>query len=241
MQTRWTPGLVSRPLMQTLASTKYQFCKNPIEINSFYNMTYDSIAQFENVKVIKNRNYLPLGFCYDKYINKNNFEKISGQKKELTSLHALVIDSIQCPDYHSICKNFSEYLLKDTINDNIYTWTKYNSDISLLRNDTLQLKYFDQNNIKGEISINNSKILFFSIPFDEGWSAKIDGKNAKINIVDYGLMGLLVEKGKHFIELNYYPPWYNIGKKYTLIGVILYILLIIYIMFSKKVLLKKTI
>ncbi len=233
-QTRWARGLVNRPILQTLASTKYQISKNPVESDLFIKYTYDSIIQFEDVKVLQNKNFLPLGFCYDKYISNEDFKNISDFNKDVTSLSALVINEKEAPDYKRITNSCMKFLIKDTVNMAEYTFDKYSLNISRLKEDTLKITYRSQNEIKGEIEIKSDKILFFSIPFDDGWKAKVDGNDAKINIVDFGLMGLFLEKGKHKVELYYVAPWFEYGKIASLSGLFIYIILLVFILIKKK-------
>lgn len=49
-------------------------------------------------------------------------------------------------------------------------------------------------------------MLLFSIPFDKGWTAKVDGAAVPLERVDIGFMGLVLEKGEHRVELEYRVP-----------------------------------
>ena len=71
---------------------------------------------------------------------------------------------------------------------------------------------FSENNIKGSVTVNESKVLFFSIPFDEGWSAKLNGADVKLYRVNAGLTGLLINKGKNDVELSFEPRLRSKGK-----------------------------
>ena len=91
-----------------------------------------------------------------------------------------------------------------------------------LKEDTLQIKEFSPNSIKGEISLKSSKILFLAIPHDKGWSATVDGKQAIIEKVDAGLMGILLEKGNHKIELKFEPPYVKEGTYISIFSLLLW-------------------
>ena len=68
------------------------------------------------------------------------------------------------------------------------------------------------------ITVNESKILFFSIPFDEGWSAKLNGTDVKLYRVNAGLTGLQISKGKNDVELIFEPRLRSKGKLISLIS-----------------------
>ena len=233
-QTRWAQGLNSRPILQTLASTKYQIRKSSIDSDFFIKYAYDSIKQFGDVKLLQIKHFLPLGFCYDKYISSDDFKIFSDFNKDVTSLKALVIDTKGVPDYKKITDSFTKFSIKDTINVASFTFDKYFLNILKLKEYTLKISNRSQNEIKGEIEIKSDKILFFSIPYDEGWKAKVDGNEAKINIVDFGLMGIYLEKGKHKIELVYEAPWFKYGKIASLAGLFIYLILFGYNIIKKR-------
>jgi uncharacterized membrane protein YfhO len=69
-------------------------------------------------------------------------------------------------------------------------------------------------------------MLFFSIPFDKGWSAKVDGKKEPLFMINIGFTGLLLDKGEHNIELSFLPPFYYTGAYISLISVFLFILIL---------------
>ena len=71
--------------------------------------------------------------------------------------------------------------------------------------------------VKGKISVTEDKtLLYTSIPYDEGWTVKIDGKKVEyVKILD-GLIGVDVDteefsEGEHVIELKYKVPGLMVG------------------------------
>lgn len=71
--------------------------------------------------------------------------------------------------------------------------------------------------VKGNISVTEDKTLIYtSIPYDEGWTVKIDGKKVEyVKILD-GLIGVDVyteefSEGEHVIELKYKVPGLMVG------------------------------
>lgn len=224
--TRWAPGLSSRPLLQTFGSIKYNLSKN--EKPYFINMGYDSIASFNDVKILKNRYFLPLGFTYDTYINIDDFRGLSIKQMEIVLYKAFVINDIKDTD----TVDLKQYALVDTSVN--YTWKEHETDIINRRSDTLEILSFTNNKIEGEINLERKKLLFFSIPFDKGWKAYVNGKPEDLLNVNIGFSGLLLEKGKHTVLLEYYPPYLTTGLLVTIISLVLYIILI-YITKGKQI------
>jgi uncharacterized membrane protein YfhO len=75
-------------------------------------------------------------------------------------------------------------------------------------------------------------LLLFTIPFDKGWSAEVDGKKQKIYIVDVGFMGILLNKGPHTIRLIFSPQFFMIGMFLSAISLAVF-LITIFLSFKK--------
>ncbi|WP_455168349.1 YfhO family protein [Streptococcus sp.] len=70
---------------------------------------------------------------------------------------------------------------------------------------TSKNKVFTRYDVKQDTSI------FFTIPYDKGWSAYQDGKKIKINQAQTGFMKVDVPKGKGTITLSFIPNGFVIG------------------------------
>ncbi len=72
--TRWVQGFRGLPLLQTFGNIKYLFSK---EKESYMeNYGFDSIATINDIKILRNRFYLPFGYTYDKYIDFEDFKSL---------------------------------------------------------------------------------------------------------------------------------------------------------------------
>ena len=98
--------------------------------------------------------------------------------------------------------------------------TSYEEKIARLSEETLENLSVNNGHILGDIEVDTHKMLFFSIPFSEGWRAYIDGQPATIYRANDAYMSVLLEPGKHSVELLYTTPGIKIGFICTLIGCI---------------------
>ncbi|MBA3682419.1 MAG: YfhO family protein [Bacteroidetes bacterium] len=223
MASRWAPGLISRPVLQSLNSVKYLMVK--AYSNPLWRVTHDSLTQFGDVKVLRNKYNLPFGYTYDKYIDSLEFESLSAGQKEYISLQTATIESGKA-------NGLAKFNLKDTISPNNFNLDVYKSQVNALKADSLVISSFNNNNIKGTINCNKNEILCVSIPFDKGWHAKVDGKDAELNIVNSGHTGLFLPKGKHTVELYFELVKAKKGVILSIVGLLLGVILV---MFRKKI------
>jgi len=225
-QTRWAPGFETRPFLQTFGSGKYNFIKT---INSpFRQFGFDSLTQLGDVKIYKNHFFLPLGFTYDTYIPLKEFKKLSVLQKQFILFRAFVAEEPLDPRF----SKFKAISSGDTANN--YNWNELAADINARKADTLQIALFSNNRIKGSIDLKKTKLLFFSIPYDKGWHGRVDGKDTEPVLSNIGFLGFCLDPGKHAVELFYKPPYFNLSIVVSVIGLLIYFLLIGLTFFLRK-------
>jgi uncharacterized membrane protein YfhO len=224
--TRWAKGLGDRPILFSIASGKYWLSKRTDR--AVESMGFDSIAKFGDVKVYKNKYALPFGFTYGAVIGEDEFKKLSPTQKDFCLLRATVIGN----EDKAIFAAFKPFNLSDTAAP--VTFDNYQAYVNELKKDSFAISKFSENNIKGTVTVNEPKILFFSIPFDEGWTGKLNGADAKLYRINAGLTGLLVNKGKNDIELSFEPRLKQKGKLISLVSLIVLAALLAYGFYSRK-------
>ena len=90
------------------------------------------------------------------------------------------------------------------------------------------------NHLSGTIHLNESKTLFFSIPYDKGWTVKVDGKNVKTKALGKAFLTVQVPEGKHTISLTYISPGFKEGAALSIVGFVIFLLLL-YLFRKKKI------
>ncbi len=75
--------------------------------------------------------------------------------------------------------------------------------------------------LKAKVDVRDSaEFLVFSIPYENDWHIKLDGKKVKpVKVMD-ALMAVRIGKGEHEIELRYIPKGIIIGSPITLLALI---------------------
>lgn len=66
--------------------------------------------------------------------------------------------------------------------------------------------------VKGTVEVTGDRhTLFTSIPYEKGWSLKVDGKEQKLSTIHNAFLMVELEEGKHEIEFKYDVPGLKIG------------------------------
>lgn len=68
---------------------------------------------------------------------------------------------------------------------------------------------------------DKEKILVLNVPYSNGWSLKINGKDTKIFRMQGGFIGIIANSGESQYELSYYTPGLKTGIWVSILGLLL--------------------
>ncbi len=78
--------------------------------------------------------------------------------------------------------------------------------------------------MKGSIDMRSAGQLVLQIPYENGWTLKVDGKEAEIETFDSLYISVPLEKGSHRVELSFYPKGFREGLLISLIALLLIVI-----------------
>ena len=81
----------------------------------------------------------------------------------------------------------------------------------------------DGNHVSGQIQVNQPGTLLLTIPYDEGWTVKVDGEETETYRVGDALTGVDLTEGDHVIEMNFIPAGLWRGSMISVICIGLYL------------------
>lgn len=174
----------------------------------------------------ENQYYIPYGFSYDSYITKNQLEGITEENRHLALLKAIVLDENVCYKYTDILSSYPD------TSRMTYTTDGYFEDC--IKRKKSSCYYFDRDNTgftaKIDLSNDHDRLMFFSVPYEKGWSAEVNGTPAEIEKVNIGFMAVRSYGGiDNTITFKYKTPGLIQGLIITLISLLLFLVYIIFI------------
>ena len=101
----------------------------------------------------------------------------------------------------------------------------YRNMLTTLGQSGLAVTSYDSTHLKGTVDAVSDGVLLLTVPFDKGWTAKVDGQSAVIQNIGDALMGLSLTSGTHEISMSYSPEGIGPGSKISLASLVLLILL----------------
>ena len=224
--------------LRGLLSCKYLFCDNTEKFEDKKGNTkmpgWSYLKDIDGFKIYKNDYFVPMGFTYDSFITESEFKEIDTRYKSEAILKAMILDDEDILKFQKLTgysKNDIETINKDkSAKDNdkkfesktenfSYGKEYYFEDCKKLSGNTCS--NFEYNNEGFKATINNKgeeNLLFFSVPYTEGWSAYVNGKEAEIIKSNIGFMSVLVEGNKKSeVVFKYNPPGFRTGIIITVV------------------------
>ncbi|MCM1228286.1 MAG: YfhO family protein [Clostridium sp.] len=216
--------------LRGLFSVKYYFDKIYTDEKEDY--TYEiSLPGFEYIGeqngfyVYENKYYVPMGFAYDNYILSDITAKYTNQSKERILTRAMVLDEKQAEKY-------SDVIEKLPVDDAVgLDDASYKDDCVTLKRNACSSFSCDSEGFDAKITLDKPKLVFFSVPYESGWRAYVNGKSADIEEVSYGFMAVKAQEGENEIEFRYETPGLKTGAMLSLLGIAL---LLLYIFITRK-------
>jgi hypothetical protein len=214
--TRWAQGLNNRPLLLTMAASRYTLHKggNPY----LYGFGYDSLTLVQDVSVFRNRFALPFGVVYHQWISAKDFEGLSQFIKDKTMLSAIVLQENEM----KFSEGMKPYPLADTAAQ--FTFELYQALTDSLKADSLALSSYSENALSGSVRSRGPGILMLPMSFDPGWKVKVNGAEGQLIKVHNGLSGVPLSAGNHTIELKYEVPYLGMARMASGVGLGIYLI-----------------
>ncbi|MGN0436680.1 MAG: YfhO family protein, partial [Wujia sp.] len=122
--------------------------------------------------------------------------------------------------------NTSEYTASFSLD--LFYQDRFEQVYDKLSENLLQVEEYDDGYVKGKVYIPEGETLFTSIPYDEGWSIKVDGKKVEYYAIGEAFIGVDMEPGEHTVEFVYIPVGFKLGLLITIISLDLFILCVMH-------------
>lgn len=175
--------------------------------------------------IYRNENYIPMGFTYDYYIDHETLQLYSNERIVSMMLKGMLVTNEDIPEVEQYLKNINtEYIIgEDSTGMKPITFT-YES----LKNDCAARSAVSCHSFKtsssgftARISMDRDNLVFFSVPYHDGWTAKVNGVDAKIYKANAGFMAVVAPEGVCEIVFEFETPGLKLGLIVMLVTVVI--------------------
>lgn len=204
--------------LRALTSVKYVFQR--LDNDGTPKTSYQSLPALEYVAdmngyaVFKNNAYIPFGFTYNSYTTQDRADTVSQTKRDILMINAVILSEEQVDKYGSLMTLADAPLYNFEYGDegivaaaaaraasSCYDYVRSNEGFSV------------------KIDLASSNLVFFTLPFDEGWSCTVNGQPVTIESVNNGMSAVLAQAGHNDIVFTYETPGLKTGTIITIVGI----------------------
>ena len=214
-------GLLSVKYLITTPEKQEDFLAAADEGWDYYD-TRDGFMLYEN------KNYVPMGFTYDYYITEEEYEATVKNTRSNLLMRALVLSEEDAAVYGKYLKKLPEEKRNDLWYDT------YVSDCADRRASACRVFQMTNSGFHAEIDLGKEDLVFFSVPYDDGFTAYVNGQETDILRVDEGLMAVLAPAGENTIDFVYQADGFSLARKVSLVGLAVFVVYTGYFVWKKK-------
>jgi hypothetical protein len=177
--------------------------------------------------IYQNEYYIPFGFTYDGYITREDYDNVAQAQRHLLLLKALVLEE------DGVERNADILQRLDTMTMT-YTQNAYYEDCLARKAECCSSFTRDNGGFTAEITVEGKqdRLVFFSVPYEKGWSATVNGQEAVIEKANVGFMAVRVPGGStSTIRFEYRTPGLMPGLIVTLVCIAIFV---VYLYFFRQ-------
>lgn len=213
-------GVAERPGFQELVGGRYTLR----EAIGPEDKVIDTIKAGGGIRFVTENSVSPIGFACDSYITLEELERIEPQRRCVALLESAVVDNADVPKISALLAHHGE-IDCDEARIPAYVQENQGRAVSSFAR--------DNSGFCCQTDYSYDAVVYFSVPNDPGWTARIDGTETEI-INMGGMMGIVVSAGTHAVEFSYFTPGLKLGAASTGVGMALFAAQVYYGMKKKK-------
>ena len=217
--------------LRSLLSVKYVMMPDH-EYKYFCDKGYDNIySHYFDTDVytfLKNDYFIPMGFTYDKFVTQQQMDNVSKDSRSKAMLKALMVESDIVDKYKLSMENISTDTLKN------FTFDAFVADVAARQKESSYFFEMTSDGFTSNIVLREANLVFYSVPYDKGFTAYVNGQETEIINVNNGLCAVYAPAGDNEIIFSYETVGLKAGILLNLAGLAVYTVYLILI-FKKKV------
>lgn len=144
----------------------------------------------------------PIGFSLDRYITFEQLAELPAEERTCALMHAFVVGPEQIETVEALAKPFDVSSV-DLENDLLKA-------IGRCQKNAVSEFHRDNTGFRCKTAYDTDRYVYFTVPYDEGWIAEIDGVPAEI-LNSGGMILLAVPAGEHAVSFIYHTPGLRLG------------------------------
>lgn len=172
--------------------------------------------------IYKNDHFVPMGFTYDALLTQNQFNSVRSDYRDCILLRGLLL-SDEDVFLYSDKLGVLPILSDEELDNNTFDTATYFEDCDRRAAQAVDSFTYDSYGFTSTITLEKENLVFFSVPYEEGWRAFVNGEEVPIAKANIGFMAVLAEAGENEIVFTYQTPGLQTGIRISSAALLLLI------------------
>ena len=173
-------------------------------------------AETDTYVIYENENWVPMGFTYDYYVTADQLERVGEEERAQILCRALLLDEDQISAFGSLLRPLPDEELTRRSEE------AYAADCAARREAAVAEFTATRTGFTAKTAYDTDALVFFSVPYDDGFTAAVNGEPAAIEKVDNGMMAVFVPAGENEVEFTYHTPGLKVSAIVSVAGLAAY-------------------
>lgn len=162
---------------------------------------YRLINRENGYNVYETENYIPMGIVFDYYMTEDDYDLLdNGEVSDRVLVKDLILSDEMAEKYGYLMTEDQELYTEKMPYSEFTEWCDQRAASACTEFAT------DRNGFHATAKMETDNLVLFSVPYDKGFSATVDGKPAEVERANFGLTAVFVPQGTHEIRFTYLPP-----------------------------------
>ena len=166
--------------------------------------------------IYENENWVPMGFTYDYYVTADQLDRVSETERAQILCRALLLNEDQVSAFDTLLQPLPDEELTNRSED------AYAADCAARRAGAVAEFTATDTGFTAHTNYDTDELVFFSVPYDDGFTATVNGAPAGVEKVDDGLMAVYAPAGENEIEFTYHTPGLKLAAGINAAALVLY-------------------
>ena len=171
------------------------------------------LADVDGYTLYHNDNYVPMGFTYDYYVTEATYQASIKTLRSNLLMRTLVLEDEDVKAYGQYLTELPDEMLEELHYDS------YTQDCADRRAHSCSVFQMNNAGFHAEITLDKPNLVFFSVPYDDGFTAYVNGEKTDILQVDEGLMAVLCPAGASSIDFVYQAAGLSASRVVTAVAI----------------------
>ena len=180
------------------------------------NKSWALVSSTDDYALYENQEWVPMGFTYDYYITPDRYDQIPEEERGQVLMKALLLTEEQVEEWGGALEPLPDELLEER------DYETYVQDCARRRSSGVTGFTATRTGFTALSSQEEATLVFFSVPYDDGFTATVNGESVPVLKVDNGLMAVPVPAGESEIVFTYRTPGLGLSVRISLGALVVY-------------------